>query len=225
MLADDIERHAALLEALAPSIVRLELTSEHLIEALCATLRRAWHVARPAGLTVGPAQEKAGALGERVSRLWEDLGRSCSAKAVDRALECAQRRAAAFDLDRCLVTHGDPQRVAGVRVVSRRPGAESGFVFVDPDGFLADPAYDLGGVLRDWCAALLTGDALAWPATTARCWPLGPVWRRPRSGNGASSSWCPPVSLRWSSAQRVSAGHSSPLRSCSPNADLPLWGR
>jgi streptomycin 6-kinase len=34
-------------------------------------------------------------------------------------------------------------------------------VFIDPDGFLADPAYDLGVVLRDWCPELLAGDALS----------------------------------------------------------------
>ena len=32
-------------------------------------------------------------------------------------------------------------------------------MFVDPDGFVADPAYDLGVVLRDWCPELLAGDA------------------------------------------------------------------
>ncbi|MEO3821923.1 hypothetical protein [Plantactinospora sp. B24E8] len=42
-----------------------------------------------------------------------------------------------------------------------RPGAESGYVFVDPDGFLAEPAYDLGVVLRDWCPQLLAGDPYA----------------------------------------------------------------
>ena len=31
-----------------------------------------------------------------------------------------------------------------------RTGADSGYVFVDPDGFVADRAYDLGVALRDW---------------------------------------------------------------------------
>lgn len=42
-----------------------------------------------------------------------------------------------------------------LRVTSARPGAETGFVLVDPDGFLGDPAYDLGVALRDWCPELL----------------------------------------------------------------------
>lgn len=48
-----------------------------------------------------------------------------------------------------------------LRMSTPRPGAESGFVFVDPVGFLAEPAYDLGVMLRDWCPQLLVGDAPA----------------------------------------------------------------
>ena len=40
-----------------------------------------------------------------------------------------------------------------------RPGADTGHVFVDPDGFVADRAYDLGVVLRDWSSTLLGPDA------------------------------------------------------------------
>jgi streptomycin 6-kinase len=43
-------------------------------------------------------------------------------------------------------------------VLGPRKGAETGFVFVDPDGFIGDPAYDLGVALRDWNAQLLASD-------------------------------------------------------------------
>lgn len=79
----------------------------------------------------------------------------------ERALRFAERRAAAFDLDRCVIVHGDPGLSNALQVTAARSGAESGIVFVDPDGLLADPAYDLVVVLRDWCAELLAGDALA----------------------------------------------------------------
>ena len=46
-----------------------------------------------------------------------------------------------------------------------RPGAPAFHAFVDPDGFLEDPAYDLGVALRDWSTQLLVhGD----PAGRAR---------------------------------------------------------
>ncbi len=31
-------------------------------------------------------------------------------------------------------------------------------MFVDPDGFLAEPAYDLGVVLREWCDEVLAAE-------------------------------------------------------------------
>jgi streptomycin 6-kinase len=65
---------------------------------------------------------------------------------------------AAFDLDRCSVVHGDPHPGNALRGVEPREGAGPGYVFVDPDGFLADPAYDLGVILRDWCDEILGAD-------------------------------------------------------------------
>jgi streptomycin 6-kinase len=73
---------------------------------------------------------------------------------IARALTCAERRAAAFDLETAVVVHGDPHPANALRVRSPRPGAESGYVFVDPDGFLSDRGYDLGVVLRDWVTEL-----------------------------------------------------------------------
>ncbi len=76
-------------------------------------------------------------------------------------MECAERRAVAFDPERCVVVHGDAAAANVLRVLAPREGAKSGYVFVDPDGFLGDPTYDLGVALRDWCPQLLAGDASA----------------------------------------------------------------
>nr|WP_238362597.1 aminoglycoside phosphotransferase family protein [Actinopolymorpha pittospori] len=161
LLAHDIDRHAILMEALGQPLEDLDVSPEDKIATLCTTLRRAWQVPRPPGLTLDPAGEKARGLAELVNTLWERLGHPCSERVVVQALTYAERRAAAFDLDRALVVHGDPHPANTLRVLTPRPGAESGFVFVDPDGFLADPTYDLGVVLRDWCPQLLAGDAPA----------------------------------------------------------------
>ncbi|MFF8958453.1 aminoglycoside phosphotransferase family protein [Streptomyces sp. NPDC014894] len=161
LLAHDAGRHALLLEALGPSAAVAGLGPERTIEVLCGTLRQVWRTPVTAVAPVTAAEEKAGLLGRMVARLWEELGRPCSARVVDRALLFAERRAAAFDPERSVVVHGDPHPGNALRVLAPRPGAASGYVFVDPDGFLADPAYDLGVVLRDWCPQLLAGDAPA----------------------------------------------------------------
>ena len=49
-----------------------------------------------------------------------------------------------------VAVHGDPHPANLLQVPSPRAGAASGWCFVDPDGFVADRAYDLGVALRDW---------------------------------------------------------------------------
>ena len=77
---------------------------------------------------------------------------------VEQALIFAERRAAESDRD-LVVVHGDPHSGNLLAVRAPRLGADTGYVFVDPDGFVADRAYDLGVALRDWSSTLLGPDA------------------------------------------------------------------
>jgi streptomycin 6-kinase len=162
LLAYDLDHSAMLQEALGPSLADAGRPPEQVIATLCATLREAWKVPREA---VEPRPEKAAALAEMVERVWTALDQPLPRHVVDRALTFADRRARASDTAEPVVVHGDPHPANLLHVPEPREGAESGYVFVDPDGFLADPAYDLGVVLRDWCPELL---AAADPVRTAR---------------------------------------------------------
>ncbi|MFC7304398.1 aminoglycoside phosphotransferase family protein [Streptomyces monticola] len=167
LLAYDIARLAMLQEELGPPLSRLGLTPERQIGILSATLRRAWQIPRSQddgrGIRdargVRDVKDKATSLAELVRDLWQELDHPCSTAAYDQAMTYAERRAAAHAPERCVLVHGDPHPDNALRAPAARAGAESGFVFVDPDGFPADPAYDLGVVLRDWCPELLAGDA------------------------------------------------------------------
>ncbi len=161
LLAHDPSRRALLLEALGTALDRSGLPPEEQLEILGTMLRRAWEVPRPPEATLDLAREKAVQLAALVGRLWEDLDRPCPARVVERALEYADRRARATTLEAAVVVHGDPHPGNALQVLEPRPGAEVGYVFVDPDGFVADPAYDAGVVLRDWCPQLLGGDTRA----------------------------------------------------------------
>jgi streptomycin 6-kinase len=167
------------------------------LPALVDGLAREWSITVGAPLPGGTASYVTAAArrtaGTPCGRLWEELGRPCPERVIARALSYANRRAAAFDPDRCVVVHGDPHPGNALRVPAPRPGAESGYVFVDPDGFLADPAYDLGVVLRDWCAELLAGDA---PALARRYCRL----LAGHSGVDEAAIW------EWGYLERVSTG-------------------
>ncbi|GMA87678.1 hypothetical protein GCM10025868_29280 [Angustibacter aerolatus] len=86
---------------------------------------------------------------------------------VDAALRIAGERADAADPASCVIVHGDPHPGNALRVRRPRAGAPAGVALVDPDGFVGDPAYDLGVVLRDWSVRLLADDD---PAATLRRW-------------------------------------------------------
>jgi len=124
LLAHDTERYALLQEALGTPMDTLDQTPEQQMRALGQTLRQAWQVPRWDDATVEPGTEKASQLGELVRRLWESLDRPCSERVRDQAMAYATSRAAAFDIDRCVVAHGDPHPGNALRIPTPRPGAD-----------------------------------------------------------------------------------------------------
>jgi streptomycin 6-kinase len=138
VLAHDPARNAALLEPLGGSLSSCGLAPKRQLAVLAGLLPLAWGMP-PSGAS---PTDKAAALAEFVASFG-------SSGIVEEALRCAERRSAAYDPDRCVVVHGD----AAAANVLRRPG--DGWVFVDPDGFVGDPAYDRGVAVRDWCDEVL----------------------------------------------------------------------
>ncbi|HIT74297.1 MAG TPA: phosphotransferase [Candidatus Avipropionibacterium avicola] len=191
VLEVDLPRQALLLERLGPSLAESGLPPEEQVDILCATLHRAWQVPRAPGREVRPEQEKAAALGRYVIDAWHQLGQPCPAAVIERAVTCAERRAADFDLASSVVVHGDPHPGNCLQALTARAGAESGFVLVDPDGFLADRGYDLGVVLRDWRPQLREDPGL-----------LPRLCRRMAERTGVA----PEVIWEWGLLERVSTG-------------------
>ena len=191
LLAQDMERDAVLLEALGVSLDRSARAPERQLAILSAMLRQAWTVPPADGEAV---QDKAADLAELVQRLWEDLSRPCPEDTIRYALGCARRRSGALEPNRCVVVHGDAAAANALQVLQPRPGAETGFVFVDPDSFLGDPTYDLGVALRDWTLQLLVA---ADPARLLRgyCQVLA-----------ANSGMDPAAIWEWGFLERVSTG-------------------
>lgn len=162
VLKFDYERRALLLEQLGLSIQDSKLEPKQAIRLLCQVLKQAWLVPPGADQAMDVLEYKAQTLAQLISELWVKLERPCSEKIVSQALEFARRRMDAFDRERCVVVHGDPHPANALQVLAPRAGAESGYVFVDSDGFLCEPEYDLGVVMRDWNEELLAAaDPLA----------------------------------------------------------------
>jgi streptomycin 6-kinase len=165
LLEADRDRYAMLLEALGPMLSNLHLPPEQSIRAQTAALQGAWKLPIDE-TTLWFGEQKATALADLIERNWNEFGKPCSRTVVDQALRFAERRAAAHDPERCVYAHGDPHADNALQVPRPRAGAESGFVFIDPDGGAIEPAYDLGVILRDWDAELAAAnDPLAFAQT------------------------------------------------------------
>jgi streptomycin 6-kinase len=156
LLRSDLDRRAVLLEELGSSLASGKWSVPDQLRCLADTLALAWQ--DPGDARPVPGQDKASGLASLIRQAWDRLDRPCPVRVVDQALVYAERRAAEADRD-LVVVHGDPHPGNLLAVPRPRPGADTGYVFVDPDGFVADRAYDLGVALRDWSSTLLGPDA------------------------------------------------------------------
>ena len=156
LLAADLDRNAALLEALGRPLAYATDSPEEQLDLLTATLIAAWRATKPPPT----GWHRAAALAEYCEELWADLGRPCPRALLDRALDYARRRLASHAPT--VLCHGDPHIGNALAVLVPRPGAASGYVFVDPDGFSCEPAYDLGVTVRSYTSQVLAdGDPVA----------------------------------------------------------------
>ena len=158
LLAHDEAERAMLLEALGTSLDRSGLPPDEQIAIMARLLAQAWTVPRAA--TGGSAEptDKASSLARLVRENAGKTDHPFPPQVVDQALLYADRRAAAFRPDTCVLLHGDAAPANALAARAPRPGAETGYLLVDPDGFAGDPAYDVGVALRDWHPELLAAD-------------------------------------------------------------------
>ncbi len=179
LLLDDTARGAMLLERLGRSLFELRLPFAQRLDILCATSMRVWRPAPDCGLPTGA--QKGRWLIEFITKMWEELDRPCSERALAYAIACAERRIAAHDDERSVLVHGDVHQWNALE-------AGDAFKLVDPDGLLAEAEYDIGILMRD-PEGMLRGD----PMERAR-------WLAARTRLDATAIW------EWGVVERVSTG-------------------
>ena len=100
------------------------------------------------GVPVGDADEgyleSPGSVIDYVVEKWNELDRPCDERALAYAVACAERRIAAHDDERAVLVHGDAHQWNTLESLDG-----SGFKLIDPDGLLAEPAYDLSVPMRE----------------------------------------------------------------------------
>jgi streptomycin 6-kinase len=196
LLGEDVSRQALLLERLgAPmyDIVADPVTRHNL---LCELAVRLW---RPIGLDIDlPTGAKlAEQYADRLPGLWEQAGRPCSRATVADALDCMNRRRLAHDDRSAVLVHGD------IHEMNALQASDGGYKLIDPAGLRAEPACDLGTIVR--CNPDLGDDLWARTEQLAS-----------RTGVDATAIW------EWGTIHRVLSGVYSCSIGFQPFGDLLL---
>jgi streptomycin 6-kinase len=141
LLRDDLDRDALLLERLGAALYDVVPDPATRHDMLCDVAARRW---RPVGPDVDlpTGADKARQYADLLPQLWEETGRPCSQETVDDALGCMNRRRRAHDDRRAVLVHGD------VHDLNALQAADGTFKLVDPGGLRAEPARDVGTIVR-----------------------------------------------------------------------------
>jgi streptomycin 6-kinase len=141
LLAEDPARRALLLERLGAPMYILVADPAIRRNLLCDAAVRLW---RPLGPDVDlpTGAQVADHYADWLPRLWEQAGRPCSPATVADALECMSRRRQAHDDRTSVLVHGDIHEMNALR------SSDGGYKLIDPAGVRAEPAYDLGTIVR-----------------------------------------------------------------------------
>ena len=141
LLRDGLDRDALLLDRLGDALYDVVPDAATRYDVMCDVAARLW---RPVGPDVDlpTGADKAREYSDLLPRLWEDTGRACSEATVSDALACVERRRRAHDDRRAVLVHGDVHELNVLRA------ADGTFKLIDPDGLRAEPACDLGTIVR-----------------------------------------------------------------------------
>ncbi|MGW6282943.1 aminoglycoside phosphotransferase family protein [Kribbella sp. NPDC055071] len=141
LLREDLSRQALLLERLGPQMYEVvpDPASRH--KLLCEVAVRLW---RPIGpdIDLPTGAQLAEHYANRLPILWEQAGRPCSPATIADALDCMNRRRLAHDDRSAVLVHGD------VHEANALQASDGTYKLIDPDGLRAEPACDLGTIIR-----------------------------------------------------------------------------
>lgn len=141
LLRTDLGRGALLLERLGPALYDVvpDPTTRH--DMMCDIAVRFWRPVSP-DVDLPTGADKAFEYANLLPRLWAETGYPCSEATVKDALAATERRRRAHDDRHAVLVHGD------VHEFNVLQAADGGFKLIDPGGYRAERAYDLGTIIR-----------------------------------------------------------------------------
>lgn len=141
LLREDAGRQALLLERLGAPMHDIVADPAGRHDLLCDVAVRLW---RPIGpdIDLPTGATLAAQYADRLPELWEQAGRPCSPATVADALTCMHRRRLAHDDRSAVLVHGD------IHEMNALQAGDGSYKLIDPAGLRAEPACDLGTIVR-----------------------------------------------------------------------------
>ncbi|MEV6849053.1 aminoglycoside phosphotransferase family protein [Actinoplanes sp. NPDC051411] len=141
LIRRDLTRGALLLERLGPAMYEVVSDPRSQHDMLCDLVTQLW---RPLDddIDLPTGADLARRMRHVIPQLWEELERPCSKATIDDAVECAGRRERAYHRRTSVLVHGDVHEANALRTDGGT------FKLIDPDGLRAEPACDLGTIVR-----------------------------------------------------------------------------
>lgn len=147
LLSYDINHRAALLERLGPPLKDTNYPIEDQIEIICKTLKKSWGKPLPEDYKLQSSGTIINWFKDFIPELWTELEYPCSRQLIDKALVFLESRLASSSLNTSVLVHGDAHNGNILRDMTTPFHT---FKLIDPDGLVAEPAYDLGVLMREW---------------------------------------------------------------------------
>lgn len=147
LLNYDMNHRVILLERLGPPLKDTDYPIDIQIEIICDTLKKSWGKPLPQVHKLQSDNEIINWFSVFIPKLWTELESPCSRQLIDKALVFLESRLSNSSLEKSVLVHGDAH---SGNILQDMTKSKASFKFVDPDGLVAEPAYDLGVLMREW---------------------------------------------------------------------------
>lgn len=142
----DSDNRAMLVEKLGEPLSKFNYGSTRQMEIICKLLKETWVVVDDHS-NLQSSKSLIIWFSNFIMELWLKLNKPCEKSIIDKSLNYLENRSRAAELQNGVLVHGDAHND---NILQVEPSSVSSFKFIDPDGLIAEPAYDLGVLMREW---------------------------------------------------------------------------
>lgn len=146
LLNYDLDHRAVLLEKLGSPLKDVGYSMENQIEIICNTLKKSWRKSIPKDHKLQSSKDIINWFLNFIPKIWEELNSPCSRQLIDKTLDFLQSRLLNNSKEKSVLVHGDAH---SGNILQDMTESQPSFKLIDPDGLIAEPAYDLGILMRE----------------------------------------------------------------------------